>query len=407
MRGWIPPLPLACGMASFGLSWIALFALARTGQLGPSLPALGWVHLVALAWITTVALAVLLHAVPGFLDVEWTGWGAGAARACTIVFAGASLALAAGFWCRAIWLLEVAGTIALCALVVYAFAIARPIASAMRGERAARAVARAFAGIVLLLVVAASLGVVFAYALGGRLSPAVLSGAPQAHALLGIGGWLTLLVAGVSARTMGPIAGVRSRLPALHIGGSSSLLAGTLVAAYGAATASTPVAFAGAVLLAIGALLFAIDIVDVLVRARVAHRPPQLLMACAAGWAMAAAGLLLASVLGAPLAEAAIYAALIGWVGSAVVAHLHHIGVRVVLTSLRGEDDETRPGSVLGGRLSWSAFGLYQLAALGGTIALAMDSPALLESAACAGGLAFLAMAANLAGVIRAQAVRV
>jgi len=393
-------------MASFGLSWIALFALARTGQLGPSMPALAWVHLVALAWITTVALAVLLHAIPGFLDVEWTGWGAGAARACTIVFAFASPTLAVGFWCRAPWLLEAAGTVALGALAVYAVAIARPLASAMRGDRTARAVARAFAFVVVLLVVTASLGVAFAYALGGRLSPAVLSGAPQAHALLGIGGWLTLLVAGVSARTMGPIAGVRSRLPALHVGGSSSLLAGTLVAAYGAATVSTPTAFAGAVLLTIGALLFAIDVVDVLVRARVAHRPPQLLMACAAGWAVAAAGLSLTCALGAPLAEAAIYAALIGWVGSAVVAHLHHIGVRVVLTSLRGDDDETRPGNVLDARLSWSALGLYQLAALAGTIALALDSPVLLESAACAGGLAFLAMAANLAGVIRSRAVR-
>lgn len=400
MRGWIPPLPLACGMASFGFSWVALFAIARSGSFEPSFITLGWVHLVVLGWITTVALAVLLHAIPGFLDVEWDGIGAAAARACTPVFALASAALAIGFFTRSVWLLEAAGTVVFASILVYVAAIAQPLVSAMRGERVARAVARAFAATLALLVLTAALGVAFAYALGGRLAPGLLSDMPGAHALLGIGGWLTLLVAGVSARTMGPIAGARSRLVGLHIGSSSSLLAGTLVAAAGVATRAPAFVLVGSSLLLIGAALYAIDVVDVVLRASVAHRPPQISMVCAAGWAIVAAGLLLASEFGAPFVEAAVYAALMGWIGSAVVAHLHHIGVRVVLTSLRGEDDETRPGSVLDGRLTWTAFGLYQFAVLTGTAALALGSPDLLALAAYAGGLGFVAMLANAAVVL-------
>jgi len=396
MRGWIPPLPLACGLTSFGLSWIVLFAIARSGMLAPSPLVLGWIHLVALGWISTVALAVLLHAIPGFLDVEWNGAGSAIARACTPVFAVASIALAAGFICGAIWLLEAAGTVLLASVLIYAAAIARPLLSAMRGERIARAVARAFAGTFALLILTAALGVAFAFALGGRLPAGLLAGMPKAHALLGIGGWLTLLVTGVSARTMGPIAGARSRFPLLHIGCSSALLAGTLAAALGAATGSPAIAVAGVGLLLLGALLYAADILDVLARATVPHRPPQILMACAVFWIAAAAALLLASSLGAPLAATAVYLALMGWIGSAVVAHIHHIGVRVLITTARGEEDETRPGSVLDGRLTWTATGLFELAVLAGGVAFAWGSAGVLELAAFAGFVAFAVLVANL-----------
>jgi hypothetical protein len=396
MRGWIPPLPLACGLASFGLSWIVLFAIARSGALGPSPLVLGWIHLVALGWISTVALAVLLHAVPGFLDVEWDGAGPAIARACTPVFAIASLALAAGFICGTVWLLEAAGTVLFASVLVYIAAIARPLISAMRGERVARAVARAFAGTFVLLILTATLGVAFAFALGGRLPAGLLAGTPGAHALLGIGGWLTLLVTGVSARTMGPIAGTRSRFPLLHIGCSCALLIGTLAAALGAALRHPAIEFAGAGLLVLGAVLYAADIFDVLARATVPHRPPQTLMGCAAVWSVVAAALLLASSVGAPLAAAAVYVALMGWIGSAVLAHIHHIGVRVLITTARGEEDETRPGSVLDGRLTWTATGLFQLAVLAGGIAVAWGSAGVLELAALAGFVAFAVLVANL-----------
>jgi hypothetical protein len=271
----------------------------------------------------------------------------------------------------------------------------------MRGPRIERAIARAFAGTIGLLVATAALGAAFTYALGGRLAASLLIGVPQAHALLGIGGWLTLLVVGVSARTMGPIAGARSRFPALHIVAASALLLGTIAAACGAWLRIPGLVFSGGTLFLIGSVIYAADIADVARRATATHRPPQVLMLCAATWAVVAAILLLATVADKPFAAAAIYAALIGWIGSAVLAHLHHIGIRVLLTSVRGEDDETRPGAVLDARLSWSTLVLYQVAAVAGTTAIALAAPVLLEIAALAGFLAFVALLANLRSAVR------
>ncbi len=400
MRGWIPPLPLACGVLSFGLSWIVLFALARDGATGGSLLSLAWVHLVALAWITTIALSILLHAIPGFLDVDWEDAGAKIARACTPVFALCALALALGFFIGSIALLEISGTLVLASLMIYVVAIASPLLTAMRGARSVRPIARAFAGTLALLLLTAVLGTGFAYALGGHGPSSLLVGVPQSHALLGIGGWLTLLVFGVSARTLGPIAGARSRALALHIGSSSAVLVGTLVAACGAGARLPIVLAIGSALLVLGTLAYAADIFDVIRRATVPHRPPQILMLCAGTWAILAAAGLFATALGSDLATAAVYAALIGWIGSAVLAHLHHIGIRVLLTNVRGEDDETRPESVLDARLTWATLALYQVAALAGATALATRSSTLLEIAAIAGFCSFVLLIANASGAI-------
>ncbi|MDQ2993110.1 MAG: hypothetical protein M3R30_09875 [Candidatus Eremiobacteraeota bacterium] len=404
MKGWIPRLPLVSGLGSFGLSWIVLFAIARAGLPDASLLPLAWVHLVALGWIGTIALAVIFFALPTFLDVEWEGPWQATARTCTLVFGIAALALSLGFWLGSIPLLQIAGTAILATLLVYTLAMAQPLAIAMRGERARRAIARAFAITFCALLLTAILGVSFAYALGGRLAPAFLVGTPQAHALLGIGGWLTLLVFGVSGRTLGPIAGARSRSLALHIASSSLVLAGTAIAATGAATRLPIVLTIGSALILAGTIAYAADILDVLGRATVPHRPPQAWMGAAAIWAIVAATLLLLSAFGATFASAGIFVALIGWIGSAILAHIHHIGVRVLLTTLRGEDDETRPGDVLCAPVSWATLGLYQFATLVGAYALCANAPLVLEAAAVAGFLAFLTTAINAVYAHRAAA---
>lgn len=394
MRGWIPPLPLACGMLAFGLSWVALFELARSGSFDASFLAFGWIHIVALGWVTLVALAILLHVIPGFLDVEWRArpfalW-------CTVAYALGVITLLAGFFCVNVSATEWGATITFIALIAYGGALAQPLGIALRAERADRAVARAFGATFALLLVTAALGTAFTYAFGGRLNPAVLAHAPQAHALLGIGGWLSLLVFGVSARTMRPITGARSRWLALHVVATTSLALGTLGAAVGAAFSVLPVLLAGAALLLVGAIVYAFDIADILRRANVTHRPPQIFMACGAAWAIIAAVLALGAALGKPWAAAAIYAGLLGWIGSAVLAHLHHIGVRVLLTTIRGVDDETRPGVVLIPTLSFATVALFEAAVLLGVIGIPNDAR-IVECAAVAGFGAFAVMSANLA----------
>jgi hypothetical protein len=164
------------------------------------------------------------------------------------------------------------------------------------------------------------------------------------------------------------------------------------------------VALAGLGLLLIGVAVYAYDIGKVLSRATVAHRPPQVLMACAVIGALAAALLAIGAALGLPWGLAAVYVALLGWIGSAVLAHVHHIGIRVLLTNLRGEDDETRPQAVLVAALTWTTAALYEAAVIAGAAGLLIASPALVRAAACAGFLSFVALAVNVGTASRSRA---
>ena len=87
-------------------------------------------------------------------------------------------------------------------------------------------------------------------------------------------------------------------------------------------------------------------------------------MACALLAAVTASLLALGAASGQAWASAAIYVALLGWIGSAVVAHVHHIGIRVLLTNVRGEDDETCPGAILFPPLTWATVAVYEAAVI-------------------------------------------
>lgn len=398
MRGWIPPLPLLGGLLAFGLSWVALFALAHAGTLGASSLAFGWIHLVVLGWITLTALSILLHVIPAFLDVTWRGQRM--ARGCTLLFAVGVAVLLAGFFGSGTTPIVVGASLVVIALLTYLATLVAPLRDALRGERTERAVARAFAFTFAMLTLTALLGVAFAYALGGMLPATTLLGMPAAHALLGIGGWLSLLIFGVSARTMGPIAGAKSRVLALHILAGGAVGLGVVLAAVGAGALVQALSIVGSALILVGILAYALDIALVLRVASVVHRPPQVLMGAAALWAVVAAAMLLCTALGRDWATAAIYLALIGWIGSAVLAHLHHIGVRVVLTTLRGEDDETRPNAVLATPLTWATVGLYHFAVVLGAAGLLLDAPRAVELAAICGFAAFVTILINLRGAI-------
>lgn len=395
MRGWIPPLPLALGAAAFGLSWIVLFAAAGAASTGVSFVALAWVHIVALGWIVLIALSILIHAIPAFLDVEWRL--SGIARIATLFFAAGTAVLVGGFLGADTAALQAGAVLALAALAVYVAAACEPLGAAIARKGTARAVARAFGTTFAFALATAALGTLFAFALAGAASPSTLLELPKAHAVLGLAGWLSLLVVGVSARTLGPIAGERSRRIWAHVLSSSMLLAGAIFAAVALAFKLEAGILAGLALLLGGIGVYAYDLWSVLLRATVPHRPPQVLMACAGLGALAAAALAIGAALGRPWGLAAIYVALLGWIGSAVLAHVHHIGIRVLLTNVRGEDDETRPEAVLTAPLTWTTTALYELAVIGGAAGLLTTSSALVQTAACGGFASFTSLIVNVA----------
>jgi hypothetical protein len=377
---WIPPLALVFSQLAHGVSWALIFWAAGSGNFDTPFAQFAWIHTVALAWITVAALAILLHALPNFIDVEWFG-GRLFPRVCIGVFA-VGVALLVYSFLNAPPMLGPAASFLFAGLLGYLVTAFGTVARGMRGERVERAVSRAFGFTFLFLLATAAIGVYMAQ----TLDPAPA----HAHAFLGIFGWLSLLIFGVSMRTLKPITrsgGTRFRF--IHIAVGSLGLIGTIALAIGWA-------WAGGILFALGALAYAFDVFDMLVRAKNPHRPPQAFVAASILWLLAALGLGAGLLLGKPWQNAFVFALLAGWAGQMVNGHLHHIGIRLLSTLYRGEDDETQPGSLLETRLSWYTFAAFQLAIAVVLAALLQDRATLAARGAVFGFTAWIAMVANI-----------
>lgn len=396
---WIPPQGLVFGQLAHGASWIVLLVLAVSGRIDAGLPALGWVHLVALGWLTMTALSVLIFVIPAFTDVVWR-WEP-LARASLAVYAAGVLILVAAFCTSTLSMLPWGGTIVALGLLGYAVPAALTLTAALRLGSIEAAIARALAETLTFLLCAAGLGVAFTWALNGRLPEAVPAIAAPIHAELGLIGWLTVLVMGVSARTAGPIAGERSRGPWRHITAVSAEALGVVVLAAGSASRSPAVLWSGVALIGLGVAVYVADLASVLLRASVRHRPPQAFLTAAALWLVAAFVLFVGALRGLPWWTTCAYVVLIGWIGQMVNGHLHHIGVRLIATAFRGDDDETRPEELLSPVLSWTAFALFQAALVLGVTGLLGGSPPLLACGAVAGLTGWAAMVANTACAAR------
>ena len=393
---WIPQWALLAGQASHGLSWALLVVLGLEGAIGPTFPGLAWVHLVALGFLSLIALAVLIHVLHGMLDVDWVA--VRVARWSLLPFALGSLGLVAGFWAGRFDLVAWSSSVAVAALAVYLTLAAATLARFRPSEDTSAAVMRAFALVLGWLGVTALLGLGMAWALAGRGGPWWLTVAPLLHAHTGLVGWLSLLVIGVSMHTVKPITGGRSDARWKHIASTSALLFGLLALLAGFSLGGGPWLWVGGALGLAGASLYLFDLAGILWRATVAHRPPQAFMAASGTYFVLAAALGAGVLAGnAGWQTAYVFLALIGWLGQMVNGHLYHIGIRVLATVARGEDDETRPGELLYSPLSWASWGAFQLAVLGGTAGLMAGQGGWVAIAGGCGLLGWVLMGANIA----------
>jgi hypothetical protein len=346
---WIPPIPLALGALIGALSWTLVIAYGITPSFGI---ALAWIHAVALGSFTTIALSTLIHVIPGFTDLAWRGENL--ARWCgrLLPFSAAAfvLALAIGAGPGAM----VFG--AASALFLLAYAAAAIATLVQRAPAPAeRAIARAFLIVLVFLALTAVLSacLTVAYQSG---DVRLLQFAPE-HAAIGLIGWLTLLTMGVSVGTFRPILGATSRWRAMHVISNAMMLLcaiATTTAVGMGIPALTQTAFSIGVA---AAAIYAIEGFDRVRRATTPNRPAHAFIVGSLLWLLFAAS---AAALGAY--EVAVAAALAGWLGQMINAHLHHLGIRVIATALAGDDDKTRPWRLLDVRLTWLTAILSQAA---------------------------------------------
>ena len=339
------------GLAFQGLGWIIVLAQAVSPR--PGLP-LAWVHAVALGWITLTALAVMQHVLPAMAEREWRF--AAVARASLVLIGAGALLLVAGFLTGGVLL--VAGGVSAAAGIAAYVSLALLSLTAPAPDAAARTIGRALAATLGALLLTALLGSALAF--GYVRGDAALLALAPVHAIAGIV-WLTVLTTGVSARTLVPMLGARTRLGLLHVVAGSALFAGGAVVAAG--FSFTPVRNAGLAIVAAGVISYAIDILDRLRRASTPVLHARLAVGAALAWLLLACAASFAASAPA-FARVAVVAALAGWIGSMVLAHLLHIGVRVLATAMLGEDDETRPWELLSTPLALALVALYEAAAV-------------------------------------------
>ncbi len=398
-RHWIPPGALIFAQTAHGVSWLFLgFIAAHDGVTVPSGAAIAWVHTVALGWLTMAALGILVHVVPGFTSVQWRHERI--ARFALVPF-GLGIVLFIGGWFTSFPLVFAGALVIALSFTVYYTIAVVTLRHAGNAGRTEGAIGRALGMNLTFLLVVVFLGLAMAAALVDPRFAGVLARLPAIHANFAVYGWLTMLIYGVSARTVRPICGVRSRFAWIHIAVGSSVLFGPILIAIGVATDLTALAWIGAITLGTGAVCYSFDTIDVVRRATVPHRPPQAFIVASVVWLIVSMLLGLGLMLGRPWANAYVFAVLVGWVGQMVNAHALHIGVRLIATVVRGDDDETRPDALLDPRWSWLSFVCMQATVALGCYGLVFGIANAVIAAASFGLLGWLAVVTNAASAVK------
>lgn len=390
---WIPPGALIFAQLSHGASWLILLWAGVSGSIQSlDFRAIAWIHTVALGWATLAALAVLLHVVPRFADVTWKMESV--ARGSLGAFAVGVLLFVAALLIYPRATVFAAGLLVI-SLLTYVAAALATLGQAQQGERTERAIARALATTFGFLAVTALFGFALSFLISGYRVPSWVADLPAAHANLGMLGWLTLLIFGVSTRTVRPITGNRSRFVAAHIATGSFAVTGAVLLALGLGSWHA-LLVPGAALFGLAILIYVLDMVDILRRTTVPRSAAQGFLAAAIIWLACGSAIGAATLSGKPWQLAYGFLILAGWVGQMLNAHVYHIGVRLLLTIYRGEEDETRPHEVLDSRLSWGSFAAFQFAVLSGGYGLLLNSPGGIAIAGFSGLAGWVLMIFNL-----------
>jgi len=366
-KPWIPPFALMAGMGAHGLSWLLLALTVWPSVPGLTFPALAWIHLVALGWLTMIALAVMVHVIPGFLDTDWELEPI--ARWALLPYGIGMLLLVGAFLGIGPWAFQWGGGLLVASLVSFMIPAFLTMIRYKAPEGTKVPYRFAFTSVLCSLLVAAILGATMAWALAGAPWSHLLATLLPLHAILAGGGWLSLLILGVSARTIFPVTGRKRYLLPFHVIISAGFFGGLILLLLGLIPGVAHVAWRwlGVGLASLAAVLYLVDIAKVLWKAPNPNRPPQAFIAAALVY------FVITMILGAgvnagmtqwqaPLA----FVALVGWMGQSVNGYLLHIGIRLMLTMVRGEEDETAPGEVTPPAWSWTSFVLFQLAILWG-----------------------------------------
>lgn len=210
------------------------------------------------------------------------------------------------------------------------------------------------------LVIGVVLGLWMLHALLYPSNGFVLVRLPLVHALSMIGGWLTLLVMAVFLRTSGPLLGhpvatIRSSLAwglvatGLLLGFTGFLSSLRFLTVIGLATGI------------LGLVLYGRPVIIALQKSRPMNPVPRWFLLSAVSWLLLGLAILFLSFIDhASFLPGLLMIFLVGWLGQFFLAHLYHLGPRLIGILRNGPQDMTPPVALLERTRSGATFSLYQ-----------------------------------------------
>ncbi|MCL5284669.1 MAG: hypothetical protein M1313_02760 [Nitrospirae bacterium] len=357
--GFISPTGFLAMHLFQGTAWILLILFAlRKGAVGSPL-FFAMVHAFGLGFLTLAALSVLVHVLPAA-----AGLPVGKSLRDRGPIGGAILGalLFVGGWIIPDLRVALAGGVVV--LLSGGYFLARVLREIAAGGGRTRP-----RGLGLDLMTAMALAFFVAGTLLGILMLATLlhpafglslTLAPPAHALMMIGGWLALLVMSVFLRTSGPLLG-RSVMSEHSVKGWILVLCGILLALPGMLM-PLPLLIPPAYALGVaGLFLYGSPAGTAILKSHPINPYPLWFLRSSLAWLIAGGFLLFAFLGPLPLPLAGILMIfLVGGVGQFFLAHLYHLGPRLLSILRNGAGDLTPPAALLDKRRSVSTYLLYQ-----------------------------------------------
>lgn len=336
-RGGVPlwlPLPfLITGIAAAALFGALLPFVAPQAMLAPGFPhVLALVHTATLGWLTMTIMGASLQLAPVILNSPLRA--ARFARWQYPVFAGGVALLVSGFWFWELPLLIVGGTLVVLAVAHYVVILGATLLYARRKRRAQTQAppltARYLAASLTYLCLVVTLGLTAALNLAFGFLGAGTTRLLLAHITLGVVGWLTTTLMGVSYTLV--------RMFALAHGHSDQsgrvifalLNSGIILLAVGFALNWLPLAVGGGALLIAAVWLFAWDYAKMLRarRRKVLDVTQRHGIAAVAYLAIVVPSGVVAALVGSGSARVMFalgLAALVGWLGQSTLGYLYKI----------------------------------------------------------------------------------
>lgn len=257
-RGGVPllvPLPfLLTGIGAAALFGVLLFWVAPDALVSAQEPhVLAAVHIATLGWLTMTVMGASLQLAPVILVTPL--WAVRSLYALFPVFAGGVAVLVSGFWWMRPWLVVVGGTLVAAAVALYVVVLGLTLAHATTKPLTARYLMAAllYLCLVIGLGITAALNLRFGF-LGAGLSRLLL-----AHITVGVVGWLTMTVIGVSYQLVRMFALAHGHSDRLGRVIFVALNVGLVALALAFAIAWWPLALLGGATLIGAAWLFAAD----------------------------------------------------------------------------------------------------------------------------------------------------